>query len=218
MRIVTAQQMKQIEKNAAQSGLSYYQMMENAGAAAVDFILKNWKDCTEYILVLTGKGNNGGDGFVAARLLTEQGFSVEILCVDGLPVTEDAEKNYLLCQARNIKIHSFSTEFLENEFRNSSLIIDALYGTGFHGVLRPHAAAVTAAVNAHNAAVIALDIPSGVNGDTAEADKDAIRADCTIAFDSLKFAHTAPSAACYCGKVICADIGIPEDCHMIEQN
>ncbi len=216
MRIVTAQEMKQIEKNAAQSGLSYYQMMENAGAAAVDCILTDWADCTEHVLVLTGKGNNGGDGFVAARLLTERGCPVEILCVDGTPVTEDAEKNYLLCRERNIKIHSFSTEFLQNQLSKFSLIIDALYGTGFHGTLRPHAAAVTASVNAHTAAVIALDIPSGVNGDTAEADKNAIRANCTIAFDSLKFAHTAPTTDCYCGKVICADIGIPEECHVMK--
>lgn len=216
MRIVTAQEMKQIEKNAAQSGLSYYQMMENAGAAAVSFILENLNNHTEHVLILTGKGNNGGDGFVTARLLTQRGYTVEILMVDGIPVTEDAKKNYNLCAEMNLPIHTFATQHDESFFRKFTLIIDALYGTGFHGNLHDTAAAAAAAVNAHIAAVVALDIPSGVNGDTAEADTNAIRANYTIAFDSLKHAHVAHSAAVYCGEVICADIGIPESCHALE--
>lgn len=213
MRIVTAQEMKRIEKNAAESGLSYYQMMENAGNAAVKIVLEKFKNDTSRILILTGKGNNGGDGYVATRLLSEHGCHTSVLAVDGAPVTEDAKKNYLLCKNKNITFCSLTEGFLSNQLQSFSLIIDALYGTGFHGALRPHAAAVLTAINAHTAKVIALDIPSGVNGDTAEADKNAIRADVTIAFDSLKPAHTSPSAAQYCGEVICADIGIPESCH-----
>lgn len=212
---VTAQEMKQIEKNAAAKGLSYYQMMENAGNAAVDFILKNFSDYLTRILVLTGKGNNGGDGYVAARILAEQGYPTSILMVDGEPLTEDSQKNYFLCKKMNIELHPLSENFLKHKLEHFSLVIDALYGTGFHGELQPHAATVTSAINAHSSKVIALDIPSGVNGDTANADKNAIHADYTIAFDSLKYAHIVSSAAVYCGKVICADIGIPQSCHLL---
>jgi NAD(P)H-hydrate epimerase len=102
----------------------------------------------------------------------------------------------------------------EDEITNSAggagLIIDAIYGTGFHGELREPVRRITALINRSNAPVYALDIPSGLNGDTGEADQDTVRAECTIAFHRLKPAHDVEKCAEFCGRIVCISIGIEE--------
>lgn len=89
--IVTAAEMKEIEREAAENGLSYYQMMENAGTAAVEFILTKEQIQGKKVLVICGKGNNGGDGYVAARLLYNKGAEVQFIMADGEPKTVSAQ-------------------------------------------------------------------------------------------------------------------------------
>lgn len=177
-RIVTAAQMKQIEASGAAHGLSYRQMMENAGQAV-------WRElalrCPQpgRLLVVCGKGNNGGDGFVTARAAAQAGWQVWVLLAEGEPCTPDA-----------------------------------LYGTGFHGTLRPQGAAACALLERcrrDGALVFAADLPSGCNADTGAAAPGAVRADVTVTFDSRKPVHF--SAPDHCGQVICADIGILDAWH-----
>ena len=95
-------------------------------------------------------------------------------------------------------------------------VVDALYGTGFHGSLRPAGLAACALMNRQResgAFVLAVDLPSGINTDTGEAAKGAVRADLTVTFDSCKPLHTAPSSAPFCGEIVCADIGIRDEWH-----
>ena len=91
--------MKEIEAKAAASGLSYYQMMENAGIGAAEFIMAKEAVAGKQILVFCGKGNNGGDGFVAARKLFQNGARVQLILAEGAPKTEDAIKNRELLQS-----------------------------------------------------------------------------------------------------------------------
>lgn len=216
MRIVTAAEMKQIEKKADESGLSYRQMMENAGAAAATTILSRMGGQAGRFVIFTGKGNNGGDGFVVARLLHQAGRQVECVLVDGTPATGDARYNFELACRLGIPMHPWEDGAHGQE--QAGCIVDAVYGTGFHGALRQRAREAAQAVNRAGETgktVVALDIPSGVNADTGECDPDAVRAVLTIAFDSLKPAHvTQPGRDC-CGEVACADIGIPESCHRL---
>jgi hydroxyethylthiazole kinase-like uncharacterized protein yjeF len=99
---VTCAEMKEIEKKAAENGLSYYQMMENAGTGAAEFIMNQSASQGKSVLIFCGKGNNGGDGFVVARILYEKGYKVKLVLVDGDPQTEDAIKNREICKSIQI--------------------------------------------------------------------------------------------------------------------
>lgn len=225
VRTVTALQMKQIEKNAYDGGMMYIQMMENAGRAAYAEIRRRFPDACN-MTIIVGKGNNGGDGYVVARLAALDGISVKVIQVEGAPATADAAENLRRLQelkdapdrktaAAEIKITSIEEVSAENLDKTvgSSIIVDALYGTGFHGELRESGKKACALMNSCKNHVVALDCPSGVNADTGEPAYGAAEAVLTIVFDSYKKMHFAPAAALYCGEIKLVDIGIPEECH-----
>lgn len=211
MRILTSAQMKEAERRADAAGLSYRQMMENAGAAAARFIESRETLPGREVLILTGSGNNGGDGYVAARLLAEAGAQVRLVLVDGEPRTGDSRANRALALERGIP--EIPLEALTDSGFSGKVAVDALYGTGFHGALRSRARQAVRWLNASGARVYALDLPSGLQADSGESDPDSVRAHVTIAFDSLKPAHRMEAASLLCGEVVCVDIGIPEECH-----
>lgn len=208
MRVVTVAQMKQIEKDADANGVSYYQMMENAGTAAYHILRQRVPDAKQ-IAVIAGKGNNGGDGFVIARLAAQDGLSVMVILAEGDPVTQDAKTNYALLRSLPVAIQSI------DDVRDiiADVVVDALYGTGFHGELRPSGQRACALMQSSGAYLIALDLPSGLQADTGIAANGAVKAQCTIAFDSYKQVHIAETARAFCGTVVLADIGVPDSCH-----
>jgi NAD(P)H-hydrate epimerase len=201
--------MKELERKAAESGLSYYQMMENAGTAAYNYIKRSAKS-SKNIAIFCGKGNNGGDGFVVARKFKQAGADVSIILVDGQPKTQDAQKNMQLCSTLDIPILDITNiEVRKADFiKDTSLIVDAIYGTGFHGELNQSAQLAAQWINQADVPVYAMDIPSGLNGDSGQAAEGAVRADYTIAFHRYKPVHFADEAKPYCGKLACVDIGI----------
>lgn len=203
---VTCTQMKTLERLADESGLSYYQMMENAGTRAFELICQE-APAAGSVVIFCGKGNNGGDGFVVARKFHELGVAVTVVLVDGEPVTTDAITNYQLIKDKVAIVDAPPS-------LQPDIVIDAIYGTGFHGQLRPSGLAAAEWINSCDAFVCALDIPSGLGGDAlaeSEVDTRAIRADLTITFHNRKPVHLQEFAAAYCGKVLIADIGIDED-------
>ncbi|MDD2216588.1 MAG: NAD(P)H-hydrate epimerase [Eubacteriales bacterium] len=207
--VVTCAEMKEIERKAAQTGLSYYQMMENAGIGAAELIMSQQTIKGKRVLIFYGKGNNGGDGFVVARKLCGEGAVVKLVLVDGEPKTEDAIKNREVCQNMQIPtLPSFKSTDWEKESLSPDIIVDAIYGTGFRGELEGEIKKATRFINHSPSKVYALDIPSGLNGDTGKGDEDGVRADCTIAFHRFKPAHLKVEAEKYCGESVCVDIGI----------
>ena len=96
---------------------------------------------------------------------------------------------------------------------HADVVVDALYGTGFHGSLRPSRQKACDFMRTSGAYVLALDVPSGLQADTGIAADGAVKAQCTVAFDSYKQVHIAPAAAAFCGTVVLADIGVPDACH-----
>lgn len=216
MSILTSAQMKELERRADAAGLSYRQMMENAGAAAARLIASRETLSGKEALIFVGSGNNGGDGYVVARLLHEAGAQVRLLLVEGEPRTEDSRYNR--DRARHLHIPETGLAALGDPAGFRGVLVDALYGTGFHGAMHTAARQATRWMNASPAITYALDLPSGVAADSGECDPDAVRAAVCIAFDSPKPAHRLAAAAAFCGECVVVDIGIPKELHPPEQH
>ena len=206
---VSAAEMKEIERIADSRGLSYRQMMENAGTAAFETMRKNWPEARK-IVIFAGKGNNGGDGFVAARLYEAEAAEVTVALCEGEPKTEDALYNYeRICQMDSIEITDLKS-LEDSRIESCDLIVDALYGTGFHGQLRESGRSAAERMNGASAPVCALDLPSGMNADTGETASGAVKADLTVVFHRRKHGHDAQNAEEYCGRIVQVSIGIDE--------
>ena len=208
MSEVTAAEMKRLEQQADAVGLSYRQMMENAGAAAAALALRAWP-AVKSAAVFCGKGNNGGDGFVAARHLANAGLAVRLYLVEGEPVTTDAIYNCGL--AREMGLPVLAADALDEPeqadfLQNADIILDGVYGTGFHGTLRPEGLAAARRMNEAPGRVLALDLPSGLEADSGTAAEGTVQADLTVTFHAAKPCHRL--AAAQCGRVEVADIGI----------
>ena len=157
------------------------------------------------VRVVCGKGNNGGDGLVAARHLVETGYSAEVILL--YPVDElskDSFANY----RRLIGVETFEGSENLSRLDGSGTIVDAVLGTGFEGEPRDPAGTAIKAINASGAAVVSCDIPSGVNASTGEAEL-AVAADRTVTFHALKTGHLVAPGKHLSGAVRVVDIGIP---------
>lgn len=205
---VTVAQMKQIEQNADARGLRYPQMMENAGQAAAKALLAHMPEALHTLAVFCGTGNNGGDGFVLARALGRKGAKVRVVLVGGEPKTADARKNYDLVRQMGVEI--WNIEQLSQAQRawihSADAVVDAIYGTGFHGELRPVGRMACDLMNRAAGFCLALDLPSGLHADTGEAAEGTVQADLTVTFHASKPCHRLNSAQC--GKVEVVSIGI----------
>ena len=187
-------------------------MMENAGLAAYAELQKQFLHPGR-LLVVCGKGNNGGDGFVIARAAAKDGWNVTVLLAEGEPKTSDAIRNFE--RLHSLPVH-ICTDGSVLETQRFAAVVDALYGTGFHGELRPSGLAACGLIrrlHKGGAFVLAVDLPSGINTDTGEVADGAAHADLTVTFDSYKPLHIAKISAPLCGKIVCADIGIRDEWH-----
>lgn len=209
--MVTIAEMKELEKRADAAGFSYQQMMERAGQKLAERICAIWPEASR-ILLFCGKGNNGGDGLIAARYLKEAGKEPAIILIDGMVVTEEAHINLRSAGQSGVPILWLAEfgEKLERLVPAADLLVDAIYGTGFHGQLKEECQKWTKIINASEKPIVAADIPSGINGDTGEFDANCIKADNTFAFHDYKPAHTMPACSEYMGIIECVDIGITE--------
>ena len=231
---VTCGQMKVLERRADESGLSYYRMMENAGSCAASMIMEpvasyeaESMETDKKVYVFCGKGNNGGDGFVVARLLHDKGYKVTVILVDGEPKTQDAITNYGLVRVRDIRILDMAenNRALMELGEEPDIIVDAVYGTGFKGELKSNGLKAAIYINRYSKGmhgeelvphvkIVALDIPSGLGGDVVNEkliDTNSIRADFTVTFHAKKPVHVQKFAPKYCGEIRVADIGIDEE-------
>ncbi len=214
MRILTSAEMKCVESLADGAGVSYEQLMENAGSAAAAAICAKIPVEGLSCLVVCGCGNNGGDGFVVARKLWESGARVAVALAMGLPKT--AQSIAMLDRLRQTEVPVWSIGLawrqVEQAFEQADIVVDAMFGTGFCGELSGEAALMADHINSAVAAVFALDLPSGVASDSGFAAPSSVRADFTIAFDSLKPAHLIYPGREYAGETETVSIGVPEEC------
>ena len=204
MKVYTAEQMRRHEQMAVEAGTSFEQLMENAGQAAAADLLRRFPQGGR-ALVVCGKGNNGGDGLVMARVLQAQGWQVDVVLLLGEQLSDLAQLN----RARLVGLSGIRYLDANAQFDDVyEVIIDGVFGTGFSGRLPEKVVNYYERLNRASGFKIALDMPTGLNGDTAEADAHTFQADLTYAFAAYKPAHMNGQARQYCGEIICLDIGI----------
>ncbi len=203
IEILSNAEMAEADRLTIAGGTAGLTLMENAGRAVAQAVLGRRNDGSR-VVVLAGPGNNGGDGFVAARLLAERGYTVTVLLAGTLEKLKgDA--------AAAAKAWTGPVAVAKPEaLAGADIVIDALFGAGLDRPVSGSAQAMIEAVNAQAAPVIAVDLPSGINGTTGAVMGTAIKAQQTVTFFRKKPGHLLmPGRAC-CGTVSVAPIGIPD--------
>jgi hydroxyethylthiazole kinase-like uncharacterized protein yjeF len=211
--IYTSAEIREIDRDAAEHfNLPTALLMENAGRAVADVVLERWReDRTQIVVVVCGKGNNGGDGYVAARHLKAAGVSVSIVALAASDTLKgDAQSNARAAALCGIPIQA---RLDGNAASARVIIVDAILGTGLsraaEGLARELIEAIRTA-RAQGAWVVAVDVPSGVNADVPHAPGVTVEADVTVALHALKPAHVQYPARVLCGRVQLASIGLPD--------
>ena len=217
MKAVTPKQMAELDKKTIAAGTPSDELMERAGEAAAKEILK--KKSKGKILVLSGTGNNGGDGQVIARLLKQDGKDVTLMfpptekeCRDHF--TEDSKRNFdRLKDVPIIYVGDAGLESAKKEISEASVIVDSLLGTGYDTdrPLREPLPELIDAVNESPAYVVAVDIPSGLNGTNGQVGQAAVRADKTVIIQAPKTGEMLGDGPDCTGKPVIVDIGIDTD-------
>lgn len=187
-------------------------LMENAGRGAAEVLLS--LGVRGRVTICAGKGNNGGDGFVSARHLDIHQVAVRVL-VFARPeeLTGDAAINFRIVEKAGLPLAVFGADVdqatIGRELATSEWVVDALFGTGLMGPVRPPFDRVIAAINASPARVLAMDIPSGLDCDTGMPLGPTIRAEHTVTFVAPKKGFAEPAAREWLGQVHVAGIGVP---------
>ncbi len=204
MIVVTPEQMKYLEAEADKNGNSYEMLMEKAGKQLYSKIMEY---SPKKVVFLCGNGNNGGDCFVAARYLEAQNISYIVSLVCGNPKTDISMLNYnRLTNPYTIKNPDEIIGILQNI--KDCLVVDGIFGTGFHGELPNEIRKIFNACNGIK--MLAVDVPSGGNCKTGAVSQGMPKAYETITFGYEKFGMTQYPLKSYCGKITVADIDIPE--------
>lgn len=218
-KIVTVEQMQEIERALDAAGLTYAQMMENAGKAVADATLARWPELKEgRALILVGPGNNGGDGLVAAHYLMQAGVEVGIYLVKDRPGDDENFKRVKDWAAPlALAEHDQRLRVLRSSIGNCDVLVDAVLGTGMKLPLKGTAQEVLGAAQselrklARRPAVVAVDCPSGMDCDSGEVAPEALQADLTITLAAAKTGLLRFPAAERVGELQVGDIGIAPD-------
>lgn len=208
--ILTAEEMRRVDQAAIAGGTKGIELMTAAGQAVVQRIMQDYTTCP--VLVLCGKGNNGGDGFIVASLLEKSGWPVRVAC---LAKTTDLKGDTALAA----KTFSGKIEALNSNLgiKDARIVVDAVFGTGFTGTLEPELVTLFDKVRAKAPVVVAVDLPSGIEADSATIAEGTLKADITVTFCRRKVAHMIYPARAMCGRIVRSDIGI-DDATVSAQN
>ena len=198
--LLTVDQMSQADRLASDSGVSAQELMANAGQAVVREIESRWS--IRPIVVLCGPGNNGGDGFVVARLLAQHGWPVRVAMM-GSRERMTTEARYHTDQWEG-EIEPIATDVLDG----AQLVVDAIFGAGFVPSRENPTSTIFAEIARRSLTMIAVDVPSGVVGDTGNVLTPATAA-LTVTFFRKKPCHLLMPSKSHCGEIVVADIGIP---------
>ncbi len=214
MRIVTPEEMVRIDRWAIEDmGIPDMLLMELAGKGVADIIMKEYPEAL-YWLIVAGKGNNGGDGYVVGRHLANHGYEVDIIVLgEKSKIKGSARKNLEIAMQMGIPVSFVEQEDdLKNVYSyldNYDGVVDAIFGTGFKGKPEGIYREAIELINTFPGKVVSLDIPSGVNAETGKVEGVAVRADITCAICLAKTGHFLFPGRDYRGELHVVDIGIP---------
>lgn len=211
MILLNATQSRELDRISQDKyGIGSYSLMTRAGEAVADALVERFPDAVTDVLVVAGKGNNGGDGFVAGRRLIQDGFAVRaVLLGRATDLKGDAMRAHAEFRKCGGKVLEASGESsLETALdRKPSAVIDAIFGTGLNAEVKGSPRRALEIVNSFAVPTVAVDIASGVNSDTGAVMGAAIRASLTVTFGFAKFGHVSYPGAAQCGELRIVDIG-----------
>ncbi len=213
MKVVTVHTMQEIDKRAIEEfGIPGLNLMENAGQSCTDAIVEEFGS-HGFAVVIAGKGNNGGDGYVIARLLRQAGWDVHVfILAERGQISGDAATNLARLPVEEITYCPRAGQLADlhmGEIARADVIVDALFGTGLRSDLEGVFRETVEIINASGRPVLAVDIPSGIHGTTGRVLGDAVRASITVTFAFAKLGHVLYPGAEHTSRLIVADIGIP---------
>ena len=211
MKLVTTEQMRSLDRATIEDyGIPGVVLMENAGRAVAEAAAQMLEGPGR-VVVVCGRGNNGGDGFVAARHLSSAAVAVEIYLLAAVDDLQgDAATNCHIAQRMGLPImENPGPQALEAALDSADVVIDAILGTGVSGEVEGAAQAAIEAINQATAPVVAVDIPSGISGDTGAELGEAVWADRTLTFGLPKIGHYCYPGRDHCGEIELVDISLP---------
>jgi len=213
MKVVTAHTMQEIDKLAIDEfGISGLNLMENAGQGCVDEIIARY-GTTGRAVVIAGKGNNGGDGYVIARLLSLRAWDIRVyVLAEHDRISGDAAINLEKLPRDMVQYCPRQGELpalLRKDICKADVVVDALLGTGLRSDISGVYQEAIELINASGRPVVSVDIASGIHGTTGRVLGDAVRASTTVTFAFAKLGHVLYPGAEHTGRLIVADIGIP---------
>ena len=215
MRVYTGESIRKIEQACFETGISELRLMENAGVACAkairkEFDLENRRGCP--VAILCGKGKNGGDGFVIARKLAEIGAQPVIILTHGYPHIAEPVEMLGRAQELEIQVEDFaaSERLCLQYIEDAALIVDCIFGIGYHGAADEKTRAIFKAVNRSPAKVASVDVPSGLDSEGEDFEPAHIRADFTVSISAYKPVHINELTAPLCGKQEVVSINIDE--------
>lgn len=213
MKILTSSQIKEADKFTIENEpISSINLMERASVACVDWILKNTNE--EYFYIFVGQGNNGGDGLAIARLLSHYKKNVTVFCLKfSNSETADFKTNLeRIKRIRNVEIVELS-EFKNIDFLENSIIIDAIFGSGYSPRKSEFFEKIVNQINQSKKTVISIDIPSGLSCDDYRKDfkNQIIKANTTLTFQFPKLSFLFPENGEFVGNFEVLDIGLHQD-------
>ncbi|MGL4489185.1 MAG: NAD(P)H-hydrate epimerase, partial [Rhizobiaceae bacterium] len=198
--LLTPEQMSEADRLTISSGITGSWLMENAGHAVMDVVLKHYPEINRAV-VLCGPGNNGGDGYVVARLMRERGVPTVVYCRQDPKPHSDAALACIRWRGETRQLETLTIE-------PADVVIDALYGAGFRGTLESADAQAAQIVAESNARVIAVDLPSGIDGVKGTHQGQSFASNHTVTFFCKKPGHLLYPARALCGQLHVANIGI----------
>lgn len=214
MRIFTAEAMREVDRTAIEEvGLPSLVLMENAALGLVEAVAEAFPEAVE-VAILCGPGNNGGDGLALARHLDCRGYRIHVFLVTaGKEHGGDAAVQLAVCRHHEIPLTGVADDgdlaAVLDACVQADLVVDALFGTGLGRPLEGLFADLVEGLNDLPVPVLAVDLPSGLNGSKAEVFGPHVVADATVSFAAPKVAHVFPPTAAAVGELIVTDLGVP---------
>lgn len=205
-RVYTATQVRQLDRSAIHdAGIPAYTLMSRAGQATFDHLRSRWPDARS-LCILCGAGNNGGDGYVIARLALQAGWQVTLISLADVSRLQGAAQQ----ASHNFSAAGGHVQAFTGEIPPAAVIVDALLGTGLDRTVEGAYAAAIQQLNQQTAPVVAVDIPSGLHADTGQPCGGAVEATLTVTYIGLKAGLLTGKARDYCGTLHLATLDVPD--------